>query len=101
MGGGHDRHLSFLRRAVPPRSEAVDYSDAARLRLARTRTARVARRIALSARDSPARRKSSSGRDTSRGTCFTLMDLPNYFIADLPREHVMTPTLVTEACQTL
>ncbi len=29
------------------------------------------------------------------------MNLPNYFIADLPREHAMTPTLVTEACQTL
>ena len=29
------------------------------------------------------------------------MDLPNYFIADLPREHAVTPTLVTEACQTL
>src|SRR6185503_17080465 len=26
---------------------------------------------------------------------------PNYFIADLPREHAVTPTLVTEACQTL
>ncbi len=29
------------------------------------------------------------------------MILPNYFIADLPREHAMTPKLVTEACQTL
>jgi hypothetical protein len=29
------------------------------------------------------------------------MNLPNYFIADLPPEHVFTPTLVTEACQTL
>ncbi|HTD66848.1 MAG TPA: acyl-CoA reductase [Candidatus Limnocylindria bacterium] len=29
------------------------------------------------------------------------MNLPNYFIADLPREHAITPTLVTEACQTL
>lgn len=29
------------------------------------------------------------------------MNLPNYFIADLPPEHAMTPTLVTEACQTL
>jgi hypothetical protein len=29
------------------------------------------------------------------------MNLPNYFIADLPPEHTLTPTLVTEACQTL
>jgi hypothetical protein len=29
------------------------------------------------------------------------MNLPNYFIADLPPEHLFTPTLVTEACQTL
>ena len=29
------------------------------------------------------------------------MNLPDYFIADLPPEHAMTPTLVTEACQTL
>ncbi len=29
------------------------------------------------------------------------MNLPNYFIADLPPEHAITPTLVTEACQTL
>ena len=29
------------------------------------------------------------------------MNLPNYFIADLPREYAVTPTLVTEACQTL
>ncbi len=29
------------------------------------------------------------------------MNLPNYFIADLPQEHAMTPTLVTDACQTL
>jgi hypothetical protein len=29
------------------------------------------------------------------------MNLPNYFIADLPPEHSVTPTLVTEACQTL
>ena len=29
------------------------------------------------------------------------MNLPNYFIADLPPEHDVTPTLVTEACQTL
>jgi len=29
------------------------------------------------------------------------MNLPHYFIADLPREHSITPTLVTEACQTL
>jgi hypothetical protein len=28
------------------------------------------------------------------------MNLPNYFIADLPAEHAVTPTLVTEACQT-
>lgn len=29
------------------------------------------------------------------------MELPNYFIADLPKDHAITPTLVTEACQTL
>jgi hypothetical protein len=29
------------------------------------------------------------------------MNLPNYFIADLPPEHELTPKLVTEACQTL
>ena len=29
------------------------------------------------------------------------MNLPNYFIADLPRDHAVTSTLVTEACQTL
>jgi hypothetical protein len=29
------------------------------------------------------------------------MNLPNYFIADLPRDHAVTPTLVSEACQTL
>ena len=29
------------------------------------------------------------------------MNLPNYFIADLPPDHAVTPTLVTEACQTL
>ena len=29
------------------------------------------------------------------------MNLPNYFIADLPPEHAVTPQLVTEACQAL
>jgi hypothetical protein len=29
------------------------------------------------------------------------MNLPNYFIADLPPEHAATPTLVADACQTL
>jgi hypothetical protein len=29
------------------------------------------------------------------------MNLPNYFIADLPPDHAITPSLVTEACQTL
>ncbi|HWN95480.1 MAG TPA: acyl-CoA reductase [Methylomirabilota bacterium] len=29
------------------------------------------------------------------------MELPNYFIADLPREHAVTPKLVIEACETL
>jgi hypothetical protein len=29
------------------------------------------------------------------------MELPNYFIADLPRDHAITPTLVTDACHTL
>src|SRR4051812_12481548 len=29
------------------------------------------------------------------------MELPNYFIADLPAGHAVTPKLVTEACQTL
>jgi hypothetical protein len=29
------------------------------------------------------------------------MDLPSYFIADLPCEHAVTPKLITEACQTL
>jgi len=29
------------------------------------------------------------------------MNLPNYFIADLPPEHAVTPQLVTDACQTL
>jgi hypothetical protein len=29
------------------------------------------------------------------------MELPHYFIADLPHEHTPTPLLVTEACQTL
>src|ERR1051325_6001818 len=29
------------------------------------------------------------------------MELPNYFIADLPADHAMTPKLVTEACETL
>ncbi len=29
------------------------------------------------------------------------MNLPNYFIADLPPEHAVTPKLVTEACQAL
>lgn len=29
------------------------------------------------------------------------MNLPHYFIADLPGDHAVTPTLVTEACQTL
>jgi hypothetical protein len=29
------------------------------------------------------------------------MNLPNYFIADLPPDHTVTPLLVTEACQTL
>src|ERR1043165_3403809 len=29
------------------------------------------------------------------------MNLPNYFIADLPPEHSVTPKLVAEACQTL
>jgi len=29
------------------------------------------------------------------------MELPNYFIADLPDDHTVTPQLVTEACQTL
>ena len=29
------------------------------------------------------------------------MNLPNYFLADLPPEAVLTPTLITEACQAL
>ena len=29
------------------------------------------------------------------------MNLPNYFIADLPPEATLTPTLIAEACQTL
>jgi hypothetical protein len=29
------------------------------------------------------------------------MTLPNYFLADLPAEATLTPTLITEACQTL
>ena len=29
------------------------------------------------------------------------MNLPNYFIADLPGEHSISPRLVTDACQTL
>jgi hypothetical protein len=29
------------------------------------------------------------------------MNLPNYFLADLPPEAVLTPTMITEACQTL
>jgi len=29
------------------------------------------------------------------------MNLPNYFLADLPPEATLTPTLITEACQTL
>lgn len=29
------------------------------------------------------------------------MELPSYFIADLPADHEITPKLVTEACQTL
>ncbi len=29
------------------------------------------------------------------------MNLPNYFLADLPAEASLTPTLITEACQTL
>lgn len=29
------------------------------------------------------------------------MNLPNYFLADLPREATLTPTMVEEACQTL
>jgi hypothetical protein len=29
------------------------------------------------------------------------MELPSYFIADLPREHEVTPKLVSEACDTL
>ena len=29
------------------------------------------------------------------------MTLPNYFLADLPPEAVLTPTMITEACQTL
>jgi len=29
------------------------------------------------------------------------MNLPNYFLADLPPEAVLTPTMITEACRTL
>jgi hypothetical protein len=29
------------------------------------------------------------------------MNLPNYFLADLPPEATLTPTMITEACQTL
>jgi hypothetical protein len=29
------------------------------------------------------------------------MTLPNYFLADLPQEATLTPTMITEACQTL
>ena len=29
------------------------------------------------------------------------MNLPNYFLADLPPEAVLSPAMVTEACQTL
>src|SRR4051812_5926640 len=31
----------------------------------------------------------------------TNMELPNYFIADLPADHAVTPKLVTDACHTL
>ena len=29
------------------------------------------------------------------------MNLPNYFLADLPPEATLSPAMVTEACQTL
>jgi hypothetical protein len=29
------------------------------------------------------------------------VNLPNYYLADLPREAVLSPTMITEACQTL
>src|SRR5476651_1564732 len=29
------------------------------------------------------------------------MNLPNYFLADLPREATLSPTMIAEACQTL
>src|SRR5271156_1707722 len=29
------------------------------------------------------------------------MNLPNYFLADLPSEATLSPTMITEACQTL
>ena len=29
------------------------------------------------------------------------MNLPNYFLADLPPEATLTPSMITEACQTL
>ena len=29
------------------------------------------------------------------------MNLPNYFLADLPPEAALTPTMIAEACQTL
>ena len=29
------------------------------------------------------------------------MILPNYFLADLPPEATLSPTMITEACQTL
>jgi hypothetical protein len=29
------------------------------------------------------------------------MNLPNYFLADLPPEATLSPAMITEACQTL
>jgi hypothetical protein len=29
------------------------------------------------------------------------MNLPNYFLADLPPEAALSPTMIAEACQTL
>src|SRR5258706_1531185 len=47
------------------------------------------------------RRESAQSRRVGHAQPGSVMNLPNFFLADLPREAVLSPKMVRDACQTL
>ena len=45
--------------------------------------------------------RAAHGRTARLFAVMTIMNLPNYFLADLPPEATLSPAMITEACQTL